>query len=172
MLERRRAFDDWKLFYELQLAHSRRKGFENIAYNIESLKALHDLSTNSNCVLLICSKDNDILAATLWFLSRKLMVLHRNAWDEKLKLNANNLLFWESFLWGKSHGFVCADLGGAPIPGPGVQSGIYNYKSSWGGVRIYHNRFYHGMLYGLTFKLSKQVPIIGHLIRRIGREIL
>jgi len=166
-----KSFDDWEQFYNLQIDHSKRKGFQNLAYDLKSLKGLYELSVGSKCVLQLCVKEDRPLAGALWFMSRRLMVLHRNAWNDQEKLNANNLLFWESILWAKNHDYLSADLGGAPVPAPGVDRGIYDFKRSWGGRRVYHNRYYQGRLYGFAFKVAKQVPGVGQIIRRLGRGI-
>ncbi|MDA4129360.1 MAG: peptidoglycan bridge formation glycyltransferase FemA/FemB family protein [Thaumarchaeota archaeon] len=165
------TFEDWEQYYHLQIAHSKRKKFENLAYDLKTLRGLYRLSLDSKCTLLLCLKDDKPLAAVLWFFSRKLMVLHRNAWSDEEKLNANNLLFWESLLWGKNHDYQAADLGGAPVPGPGVNRGIYDFKRSWGGARVFHNRYYQGRLYGLAFKLSQQVPGVRGLVRQVAQRI-
>jgi hypothetical protein len=166
-----RTFDDWEEFYHLQLVHSQRKGFQNLAYDMKTLKGLYELSLGSKCVLLLCSNESKLFAGALWFLSRRLMVLHRNAWNDEQKLNANNLLFWESIIWGKDNCYQSADLGGSPVPGPGIDRGIYDFKRSWGGNRVYHDRYYRGRLYGLAFKLAKQAPGVGLIIRNIGRRV-
>jgi lipid II:glycine glycyltransferase (peptidoglycan interpeptide bridge formation enzyme) len=166
-----KSFGDWEQFYDLQLEHSKIKGFQELAYDKTTMKEFYDLSLDSKCVLQLCLKDDKLLAATLWLFSRKLMVLHRNAWKNTEKLNANNLLFWESILWGKSHDFLSADLGGAPVPGPGIDKGIYDFKKGWGGERVYHNRYYQGALYGLAFRFAKQVPGLARFIRLFGRGI-
>ncbi len=165
-------FHDWELFYELQIEHSKKKKFENLAYDQKEIRGLYDLSLESKVALHLCFKNDKPVAAVLWFLSRKLMVLHRNAWVNEEKLNPNNLLMWHSFLWGKNHGFFKADLGGAPVPGPGVQRGIYDFKRSFGGRTVYHNRYYQGRLYGAAFKIAKQVPGIGEIVRRISRGVM
>jgi Acetyltransferase (GNAT) domain len=165
------GLDDWELFYQLQLEHSKRKGFENIAYDHRSIKSLYDLSLRGKCILQLCFSRQRVLAATLWFMSNKLMVLHRNAWNDPEKLNANNLLFWKSIVWARNNGYLSVDLGGAPVPGPGIDRGIYDFKRSWGGRRVYHHRYYQGRLYGLAFQISKQVPALGVFVRRIGRSV-
>jgi len=51
----------------------------------------------------------------------------------------NDLLPWEAFKWGKEHGYVAFDFGGAGKPGE--QYGVREYKRKFGGEFVNFGRF-------------------------------
>ncbi|MCP4219538.1 MAG: GNAT family N-acetyltransferase [bacterium] len=55
------------------------------------------------------------------------------------KKNPNDILPWETFLWGREKGYTLFDFGGAGKPG--VPYGVRDYKKKYGGEFVNHGRY-------------------------------
>jgi lipid II:glycine glycyltransferase (peptidoglycan interpeptide bridge formation enzyme) len=165
-------YEDWLAFYELQRKETQRKGYAHLALSRRTLDSIYStLRSKGKCTLLVARHGSKLVAGSLISQSNGVMLWFRNSSEPGLlKLQPNDVLMWNCIMWGKRHGCYYFDLFGAMLYPNGKDSGIYNFKSKWGGKKVLNPNYIIGKPYSYLSRLYRSSHLLRHTLA-LGRRI-
>ncbi len=164
----------WLQFQRIQLRESGRKGYSHLALSEEITRRIYEiLRPKGMCVLLAASVDGRLVAGSLLYAAPQTLHWFRNASDPQyLDRQPNDCLLWNAIRLGKKRAIRFLDLFGAPRASTGKPSGIYLFKSKWGGREILNPVYTFGRAYSFASGLYNSSQIIGHLFAKTNALLL
>ncbi|BDU51115.1 lipid II:glycine glycyltransferase FemX [Haliovirga abyssi] len=139
--------EDWMKAYEIYKEMCIRK--ELNIHSFDEFSSLKEIKK-----LLIIKKENDIIGGSILICFGNSIKLNYNfSKTEYYKSQPNNLLYWESILFGKENGYSFFDLGGISLE---KDDGITIFKRRWGGEEYHYNKY-------------STSPIIFNIIPKLGK---
>lgn len=125
--------EDWQEFYNIYVKEITERGVK--IETLEHIKKHGD-------VFFVCKKDERIIAgATIELIEGKPRLSRNASIKEFLKMQPNNLLYWESILWCKRNGYDEFDLGGWQINADEQLARVNKFKERWGKI-VYYEKDY------------------------------
>ena len=109
--------------------------------DLSLFKNLNDLPGKENPLRLFAAFDKENIAGIMIALCYRERIYEWYVGGEQKYFDKypNDMIPWEVFLWGKSHGYKVFDFGGAGKPG--VPYGVRDFKLKFGGELVNFGRF-------------------------------
>jgi FemAB-related protein (PEP-CTERM system-associated) len=143
----------------------------------------HLFAAQDKMKLLLAEYEGKVIAGMILLASGSVVRYAYGASDERyLHLAPNNLLLWESIVWGCQHGYTMLDLGRTACD----NEGLMEFKRRWGAVKeplVYYyypqqaglastseQSLKYRLLTGVWKKLPLEItgPMGGYLYRHLG----
>lgn len=125
--------EDWSEFQKIQEKHYYEKGYSG-SFSTDFVNEMYQTLLPSELVFLFgCFLDEKMIGACLLRTLNGYAIYYRGVTHSEFRSYASmDFLLWNSILWAKEKGYLYFDLGGAS-PNDKAKSGLWKYKSKWGG---------------------------------------
>jgi lipid II:glycine glycyltransferase (peptidoglycan interpeptide bridge formation enzyme) len=117
---------------------------------------------NQGLKIFVAEKDSKIIGCLIALVFKKTIYdYYAGSYRKFYKINPNDLLPWEIFLWGKQNNYINFDFGGAGKPN--IPYGVRDYKKKFGGQFVNYGRYikiHNNFLYTISktgFKIWQKV---------------
>jgi len=125
--------ENWLEFQRIQKKHYDEKGYSG-SFSSSFVEEMYDtLRPQGLCSLFGCFLDEKMIGACLLRTLNGYAIYYRGVTVREFRsLAPMDILQWQSILWAKNNGYLFYDLGGISPSDP-AKSGLWRYKSKWGG---------------------------------------